>query len=168
MSDDLQARNRELEQQLRQCQQELQQAKAAQQLAESRLAAERQQFERSLQHSEAKCQQVEAALCIANDEMQALFTAMDDLVLVRDAEGRCLKILTSKNHPLLYQPADFIIGRTLHEVFPQDRADLIWNSIQQALTQGQPVKIEYSLPIQGEEIWFDTTISPLPIASAIK
>lgn len=162
MSDDLQARNRELEQQLRQCQQELQQAKAAQQLAESRLAAERQQFERSLQHSEAKCQQVEAALRIANDEMQALFTAMDDLVLVRDAEGRCLKILTSKNHPLLYQPADFIIGRTLHEVFPQDRADLIWNGIQQALTQGQPVKIEYSLRIQGEEIWFDTTISPLP------
>jgi PAS domain S-box-containing protein len=162
MSDDLQARNRELEQQLRQCQQELQQAKAAQQLAESRLAAERQQFERSLRHSEAKCQQVEAALRMANDEMQALFTAMDDLVLVRDAEGRCLKILTPKNHPLLYQSADFIIGRTLHEVFPQDRADLIWNGIQQALTQGQLVKVEYSLPIQGEEIWFDTTISPLP------
>ncbi|MGC8713060.1 MAG: GAF domain-containing protein [Leptodesmis sp.] len=162
MSDDLQARNRELEQQLRQCQQELQQAKAAQHLAESRLAAERQQFERSLQHCEAKCQQVEAALRIANDEMQALFTAMDDLILVRDAEGRCLKIFSSKNYSLLYQPADFIIGRTLHEVFPQDRADLIWNGIQQALTQGQPVKIEYSLPIQGEEIWFDTTISPLP------
>ncbi|MGQ9870847.1 GAF domain-containing protein [Leptodesmis sp.] len=162
MNDNLQAKNRELEQQLRQCQQELQQAKAAQQLAESRLAEERQQFQRSLQHSEAECQRVKAALHIANNEMQALFTAMGDLVLIRDAEGRCLKILTSKNHPLLYQRADFMIGRTLHEVFPQNQADLIWNGIQQALTQSQLVKIEYSLSIQEQEIWFDTTISPLP------
>lgn len=62
----LQARNHELEQQLRECQQELQQAKAAQQLAERLLATERQQFERSLQQNEAVWQQT-------FDQMQDVF-----------------------------------------------------------------------------------------------
>lgn len=284
MTHDLQARNRALEQQLRQCQRQLQQARAAQKVAENRLIIERQQFERSLQQSEAvwqqtfdqiqdifflkeihtgellyinaayermhqrSCaslyqdpnswvqgihpddrdrilaklkqelhgesffdeeyrivcpdgsvrwvwdqsfpirneageiyrfagisrditdrkqseierQQAEVALRIANDEMQALFTAMDDLALVRDADGRCLKILAPQDHPMLYRPADIMLGRTLHDILPQDKADLVWNGIQQALIYRQPVKIEYSLPIAGEEIWFDTTASPLP------
>ncbi|MDY6781929.1 MAG: adenylate/guanylate cyclase domain-containing protein [Cyanobacteriota bacterium] len=99
-------------------------------------------------------------------EMRALFAAMTDVVLVRDISGVCLKV-ASTNSPNWYKPPEAILGRRLHEDLPQEQADLIFNSISQSLSTGQTIDIEYSLPINGMEVWLAETISPMTDNTAI-
>ncbi|MEH1784094.1 MAG: PAS domain-containing protein [Nostoc sp.] len=56
------------------------------------------------------------------DELLALFNAIQDVILILDAEGRYLKIAPS-GAPLLYQPPAELIGKTIHEVLPSAFAD---------------------------------------------
>ncbi|NET56507.1 MAG: urea ABC transporter substrate-binding protein [Symploca sp. SIO2E6] len=84
-------------------------------------------------------------------ELRALFAAMTDVIAVFDDQGRFLKIV-STNSELLYGPATKHIGKTVHEVLPPRQAQLFASQIQQALATGQTVSVEYSLPIQQQEI----------------
>lgn len=110
--------------------------------------------------------QAEQALRSQASELQALFAAMTDIILVFDAEGRYLKIAPT-NPTLLYRPSPHLAGKTLHEVFDRDRADLFLGYIHQALQEKKPINIEYCLPIQGQEIWFAGTVSPTEENTAI-
>jgi PAS domain S-box-containing protein len=99
-------------------------------------------------------------------ELRALFAAMSELIIVYDAQGRCLKIAPT-NPLLLYKPGDELIGKTLHEVFEQNQADTFLGYIQQAITTKQTVNFEYSLTIKEQELWFATSVSPISEDSAI-
>ncbi|WP_404788051.1 EAL domain-containing protein [Altericista sp. CCNU0014] len=103
----------------------------------------------------------EDALKKSEAELQALFAAMTDVVLVRDAEGRCLKVV-STNTQYLYRPVEELVGKTLHETFPAEQADAILGYIQQALARQQTVQGEYSVvDIEGRKITFSTNFSPI-------
>lgn len=104
--------------------------------------------------------QVKDSLKKSEAELQALFAAMTDIVLVRDAEGRCLRVV-STNTQQLYKPIEEILGKTLHETFPSAQADVILGYIRQALETQQTVQGEYSLDVEGERIDFSTNFSPL-------
>src|SRR6266853_1979263 len=52
----------------------------------------------------------------ADAELEALFAAINDVILVLDAEGRYVKIAPT-NPALLYRPAAELLGKTLREVF---------------------------------------------------
>jgi len=84
-------------------------------------------------------------------ELRALFAAMTDIIAVFDDQGRYLKII-STNSELLYGSATKSIGKTVYEVLPPMQAQLFASHIQQALTTGQTVSVEYSLPIQHKEM----------------
>jgi PAS domain S-box-containing protein len=91
----------------------------------------------------------EERLRASEAELKALFAAMNDVVLVLDAEeGRCLKVV-SANPRLLYEPAEEQLGKTLHEVFPAEQADVFVGWIRRALETRQTVHTEYSLTIDG-------------------
>lgn len=92
-------------------------------------------------------------------ELEALFQAMTDVVVVRNREGRCLKIAPTS--PNLYQAAEEIIGQTLHQTFPLPVADLLLSGIQTSLATGEAIDLEYSLPTQKSTIWLSARISPL-------
>ncbi|WP_448286925.1 PAS domain S-box protein [Phormidesmis priestleyi] len=94
-------------------------------------------------------------------ELHALFAAMTDVIFVLDAQGRYLKIAPT-NPALLYQPSDRVIGKTMHEILPLEAATRSVNCIQQALNTQQAVSLEYSLSINGQLLWFDATVSPMP------
>ncbi|MEQ9000770.1 MAG: adenylate/guanylate cyclase domain-containing protein [Coleofasciculus sp. B1-GNL1-01] len=99
-------------------------------------------------------------------EMQALFAAMTDVVLVIDASGRCLKI--APTNPLSdYKPSAEIVGKTLHEQFPVKQADFILQAIQEALLTQQTVSIDYQLTVAGRDSWFAANLSPLSHDSVI-
>jgi len=100
------------------------------------------------------------ALEASEAELRALIASMTDVILVLDVHGRYLKI-PSTNPKLLYKPAPELIGKTLHEIFPQAQADFFLGCIRRALETCQPVNIEYCLSIGGEEIWFSATVSPM-------
>jgi PAS domain S-box-containing protein len=93
-------------------------------------------------------------------ELRALFEAMSDVILVFDSEGRHLEIAPT-NPSLLYRPSDDLIGKTLHEVFPQEQADEFLSCIQRALESRRAVNIEYSLRIGEREVWFAGSVSPM-------
>ncbi|HEX8846317.1 MAG TPA: PAS domain S-box protein [Pyrinomonadaceae bacterium] len=103
---------------------------------------------------------VEAELQASEAEMRALFSAMTDVILLLDAEGRYLKVAPT-NPRLLYKPPAELIGKTLHEVFPKEQADTFLHKIRHALETNQPTHIDYSLNIDGAEVWFEGTVSPM-------
>ena len=102
----------------------------------------------------------EEALRSSEAELRALLAAMTDVILVLDIEGRYLKVAPT-NPSLLYKPSDELVGKTLHEVMPKERADLFLEHIRRALQTQRPVDTEYSLRIADEEVWFAGTVSPM-------
>jgi len=95
-----------------------------------------------------------------SNEIRALVAAVGDVMIVLDADGRYLRIAPSAAE-LLYQPADSLLGRTLHEIFPQPEADGFLGHIRAALRTRRPQRVEYHLPIAGREVFFDASVSPL-------
>jgi PAS domain S-box-containing protein len=112
---------------------------------------ERKRAETQLQASEA--------------ELRALFAAMTDTVVVRDREGRCLKI--APNSSSLYRESAEMLGRTLHEVLPRPEADSILAQIHTCLDQQTTTSAEYCLPIQQKQVHFLASISPITENAAI-
>jgi diguanylate cyclase (GGDEF)-like protein/PAS domain S-box-containing protein len=79
---------------------------------------------------------------------------------VLDREGRYLKIAPT-NPSLLYRPSAELLGRTLHEVFPKEQADMFLGHIRDALGTRETVTFEYGLQIEDRQVWFDATVSPM-------
>ncbi|HEY9710849.1 MAG TPA: transporter substrate-binding protein, partial [Oculatellaceae cyanobacterium] len=119
-----------------------------------------------LQRDITQRQRVEAVLCDSEAQLQALFAAMSDVVLVIDAQGRYLKIAPTKS-AALYRSADQLIGKTLHELFERSQADIFVGYIQDALTTQQTVNFEYSITIRDREVWFAASISSISEDSVI-
>ena len=92
--------------------------------------------------------------------MRALFAAMTDVVLVLGADGRYLKIAPT-NPRLLYKPPDELIGKTLGEVLPPERAEFFIEQVRRALEAREPHTVEYSLKIEGADVWFEASVSPM-------
>src|SRR5947199_7507779 len=86
----------------------------------------------------------------ADAELEALFAAINDVILVLDAEGRCVKVATT-NPALVYRPAEEVLGKTLREVFDPAQAEQFMGYIRTALETRTTVHFEYSLSIAGRE-----------------
>jgi PAS domain S-box-containing protein len=108
----------------------------------------------------------EAALQNSEAELRGLFTAMRDLVLVFNAEGRYLKIFPTEPN-LLYKPAQILLGKTLHEIFSPSQADQFLNCIRKTLETQKTQDLEYSLTIAETQKWFSAKVSPLSADSVI-
>ena len=99
-------------------------------------------------------------------ELQALFSAMTDVVIVFDREGRCLRIAPT-NPDLLYAPQEDVVGHTLHEIMPEEQARFFIEHIQNALADGKARSIEYPLQIQDRSFWFAATVSPMSAGTVV-
>jgi PAS domain S-box-containing protein len=93
-------------------------------------------------------------------QLQALFRAISDIVLVLDADGRYVSVAPS-GEALLYRPADEVVGKRLHDVFPREQAEFFLASIRRTLDHARPVQIDYSLVIGGRERFFEASLAPL-------
>ncbi|WP_072620630.1 PAS domain-containing protein [Spirulina major] len=93
-------------------------------------------------------------------ELEALFAAMTDLILVLSADGTYLKIAPT-NTALLYRPADVLLGQSITDIFPPDLAALFLRTIDQVLATGETLHdLEYCLNMGDRSIWFVATVSP--------
>jgi len=102
----------------------------------------------------------EQALSSSEGELRALFSAMNDVIIVNDREGRYVRIAPT-NPSRLFLPTEEMLGRKIEDVLPAQVAASIMSGIQQALDTGTTVKIEYPLVINQKEYWFDGSISRL-------
>jgi two-component system, sensor histidine kinase and response regulator len=106
------------------------------------------------------CKRAEESLRSSEARLRTVFSAMNDVILVLDAEGRYLEIAPT-NPSLLYKPSEDLIGKTMHETFPAEQADAFLDCIRRALREQRPVDTEYSLTIGDREIYFAGTVSPM-------
>ena len=106
------------------------------------------------------------ALRASEAELRALFAAMTDVILVLDRDGRYQKIAPT-DPAYLYKPSADLLGKRLHEVFPEQEVDFFLAHIRRALDEGRMHRVEYSLQISGIEVWFDGSVSPMSKDSVI-
>ncbi|MGE3726103.1 MAG: PAS domain S-box protein [Candidatus Sericytochromatia bacterium] len=106
------------------------------------------------------------ALSNSNEQLRALFAAMDDVVMVLDAQGRYLQIAPTKQ-TWLNQTPEAMLGKTLHDILPPEKARLIQQQIDKAFETQAAVHLEYSLVIDGQEVWFYGTVSPFTQESVL-
>ena len=124
--------------------------------------------ERALQEAEnlraRRC--AEEELRASEAELQVIFKAMSDVIVVLDAEGRIQKIIPT-SRDLLYTPTRGAPRKTVHEIFPKEKADFFLEYIGRALRECRTQRVEYSLEVRGTEVWFDASVSPISKAEAV-
>jgi diguanylate cyclase (GGDEF)-like protein/PAS domain S-box-containing protein len=100
------------------------------------------------------------ALRKAKSELQAVFAAMNDVILILDSDGRCLRIKRT-NAPRQFRPPRDLIGKTLDHILPKQQADRIVAAIRRALATRESVELDYNATIEGKNVWFIGIISPM-------
>ena len=102
----------------------------------------------------------EQALAASELQLRTLFASMNDAVIVYDRDGRYVTIAPT-NSANLYRPSGEMLGKTVHEILPREQADYIVSRIREAIQTGQVVSGEYSLQIEGKEVWFASSATRL-------
>ncbi len=100
------------------------------------------------------------SLADSERELRALFAAMNDVVLVLDAQGTFLRVIPTAPD-LLYRPRDEVIGKRLHEIFPVEQADRFLATVQRVIETQQAQSLDYTLELAHGLTWFESTASPL-------
>ncbi|WP_404783406.1 ATP-binding protein [Altericista sp. CCNU0014] len=123
-------------------------------------------LEKTNQELDRRVQDRTASLTQTEAELRGLFSAMTDLVIVLDAQGRYLKVPT-QNSPLLIAAAETLIGKTVDDMLPADLAQKAHQWIRQVLESQQALSVEYSLFIDDREAIFAANLSPISAESVI-
>lgn len=92
--------------------------------------------------------------------LRALFSAMDDVVLVINRDGRYEQIAPT-NPSLLVRPPQELLGKTFHELFPAEVADRFLEKTLEAMNSSQKVQFEYELPVENQIFWFLASLTKL-------
>ncbi|MCP5094624.1 MAG: response regulator [Chloroflexi bacterium] len=102
--------------------------------------------------------EIEIELRATQEQLQATLTALPDLMLELDANGRIITYHSPQSNllPLLLQD---IVGNTVHEALPQAAAKGIMTAIQLANQQGQHTGTEFSVASKTKMLWFEVSIS---------
>lgn len=94
------------------------------------------------------------------DELSALFTTMDDLILVADSRGRCLKIAPTRQK-ILQMPAQDVIDTNLQDYCDCEPAIYVQPLIDEALEAGTTQAMECRLQNHNPPTWLHITFSPM-------
>ncbi|MCI0552589.1 MAG: GAF domain-containing protein, partial [Anaerolineae bacterium] len=100
------------------------------------------------------------ALAKSETDLRALFSSMEDVVLVYDKDGRYARIAPT-NPSLLFRPPQDMIGKLIHEVLPENLHEPFMATIHRVLAGEENVNIEYPLTLGGKQFWFDANVSKL-------
>ncbi|MDB9495327.1 adenylate/guanylate cyclase domain-containing protein [Spirulina major CS-329] len=123
-------------------------------------------LERSNRDLEERVAERTATLATKEAELRGLFEAMTELVLVFDYNG-CYKRIPSGNLRLLIHTKDKLLGRTLHDIFPDDQADYFLTQIRTVLETGRPVSFEYQINLPQGTIWCLGNISRISLDTVV-
>lgn len=97
------------------------------------------------------------ALRESESKNRAILEALPDMMFVMDEHGTYLDWYAN-DRSNLYVPPEQFLGKTLHEVLPNDVSKECGQAIENVLSSGTPARVEYSLRIDGEDRFFETRI----------
>ena len=91
--------------------------------------------------------------------LNSLLSALPDLLFVIDKDGVYHEVYAPDESQLLVPPAH-ALGRTVREILPPELAERVMHAFQLALATREPLLIEYSVPMGGEERYYEARIVP--------
>jgi PAS domain S-box-containing protein len=97
---------------------------------------------------------VERALRESGERNRAMLRALPDMIFLQSREGVYLDYHVKDHRELVMQPDQFL-GRNMREVFPLEMALKFEKVFEQVLNSDEPVIIEYSIPLDGENRYFE-------------
>ncbi len=103
-----------------------------------------------------------AELHRSESRLQAITRVMPDAILVLDAEGRYVEILTSDDAQLAAPPAKLLGGR-VDDFLEPDLAKAVHETIRQALAERQIQALEYSLETGKGRLRFEARVAPMDV-----
>ena len=96
----------------------------------------------------------------SESKLRALVGSLDEVIFTLDKDGRYVDVV-STNRALLFRPPAELIGRYIHDVMPRDHADRFVAEIRRALTSDRPTSVDYTLDIDGNQVWFNASVTRL-------
>ena len=104
--------------------------------------------------------QAEEALKESEIRLRNLFNSMHDIVFEMDYNGTYLNIAPTAPQ-LMVKPAEKTLGKTLHDTFPKQQADIFLQFIQHCIDKNIPDKIIYPIDFENKTIWFEGRANPI-------
>ncbi len=105
-------------------------------------------------------QATEQALAESVARLRAIAAALPDVLLVLDAQGRYIDVLSSNDAPLL-APASQLLGKRMHDLLPAAQADPFLALIRKTLHSGQTESFVYQLQTLSGLRHFEGRARPL-------
>jgi signal transduction histidine kinase/ActR/RegA family two-component response regulator len=98
--------------------------------------------------------------------LNSLLSALPDLLFVIDKDGVFREIYAHDESKLLVPKAQ-ALGRSVHEILPPELAERALQTIRLVLATREPFLLEYSVPFQGEDHYYEARFVPYTDDSVI-
>jgi PAS domain S-box-containing protein len=91
--------------------------------------------------------------------LNSLLSALPDTLFVNDRNGVYLEVYAPDESRLLV-PKAHALGRTVREILPPELAERMMHAFHLVLATREPLHFEYSVPLGGEERYYEARIVP--------
>jgi PAS domain S-box-containing protein len=103
---------------------------------------------------------MESALRASEAQLRALINALSDVIIVLDEQGAYRQVAPT-NPAGLVAPSEQLVGKTLGQVLPPDKAEICLAAVRRALQTRSTINLEYDLTIEHRPHWFVASVSPI-------
>jgi PAS domain S-box-containing protein len=104
--------------------------------------------------------QAEENLRASEEKYRGLLESLDNVIAMIDEQGRFL-YMNQIAATQLEKPADFLTGKTMHELFPKPEADRQLSHILLSINEDKVLAFENISIVAGKPVWYKTTIHPI-------
>ena len=101
---------------------------------------------------------IEKALCTSESKLRAILKAIPDLFFVIDFNGAFVDFVSEHNSKKLLLKKEDFIGKTVADVLPKHISVGFKSSMDNLIKTGEIQILEYSLPIEGDVLFFEARI----------
>jgi len=108
-----------------------------------------------------ECRLSEESLRKSEKNLLSIISSMEDLVFVLGMDGTFHKYFQSPDKKDLFIHPKKFLGKHFRDVLPQDVAESFQNTIHKVDDYGHAQDFDFLLDIDGRDVWFSTSISPL-------
>ena len=98
-----------------------------------------------------------------DDHLQAIASALPDLLFLQDENGVYLEVYATSNDPNLYRPKAEILGKTPYDLFPELQARQFMGILHKTLETEQTQSVEYELEVPAGRRIFEARLTPTEI-----